>query len=151
MFLTTCTQKKTVSFIIFRHTSSPSSSHCRLHIGPSDLSEGLSFILFARILGNLLQVSSPLGPLLHFDQAGQQTDQQKEDQQAHQGNDGHIQGLQLVGCMEIRREREEKDGSGRVNISTDPLLIQSNTEDKRKGLFFLSEPHNNDYCFNTTL
>lgn len=57
---------------------------------PSNLSESLSLILFASVLGKLLQGSRPLGPLLHFDQAGQQANQQKENQQAQQGNDGHV-------------------------------------------------------------
>lgn len=46
------------------------------------LSEGFSFILLAGVVGELLQGGGPLGPLLHFDQTGQQTDQQEENQQA---------------------------------------------------------------------
>lgn len=101
--------KKTTSHSLHRDTH-----HHHHHIVscPSNLSEGLSLILFASVLGNLLQSSSPLGPPLHFDQAGQQTDQQKENQQAQQGNDGHIQGLQFVGCREAWWEREGRTGVG---------------------------------------
>lgn len=71
--------------------------------GPSHLSEGLSFVLLSSILSNLLQSGGPLGPLLHFDQTGQQTHQQEENQQAQQGDDGHVQRLQLVRFTEARR------------------------------------------------
>lgn len=70
---------------------------------PSDLSEGLPFVLLSSILRDLLQSGGPLGPLFHFDQTGQQTHQQEENQQAQQGNDGHVQRLQLVGFTEARR------------------------------------------------
>lgn len=81
--------------------------HCHLYICPSDLSEGVSLIFFASVLGNLLEGRRPLGPFLHFDQTGQQANQQKENQHAQQGDDGHIQWLQLVGCMTGKgRERQ---------------------------------------------
>lgn len=88
----------------------------------SNLSEGFSLILFASILGNLLQGCSPLGPLFHFDQAGQQTNQQKESYHAQKGDYGHIQWLQLVGCIEVLWEKGEKNRSGRINNSTDLSL-----------------------------
>lgn len=83
--------------------------------GPSDLSEGLSFVLLSSILSNLLQRGGPLGSLLHFDQAGQQTHQQEEHQQAQQGDDGHVQRLQLVRFAEARRGDENRT----INNSAD--------------------------------
>lgn len=74
---------------------------------PSHLSEGLSFVLLASVLCDLLQSRRPLGPLFHLDQAGQQTHQQEENQQAQQGDDGHVQSLQLV------RFRQDEGGGRR--------------------------------------
>lgn len=65
----------------------------------SNLSKCFSLIFFASILGQFLQGSSSLGPLLHFDEAGQQADKQKESQQTQQCNDSHIEWLQPVGYM----------------------------------------------------
>lgn len=83
---------------------------------PPDLSEGLSFVLLPSVLSDLLQSCGPLGPLLDFDQAGEQTDQQEEDQQAQQGDDGHVQRLQLVRCRQSRlgegkTKKKNKTGS----------------------------------------
>lgn len=88
--------------------------YCRCHqtVVSLDLSEGFSFILLAGVLGKLLQGGGPLGPLLHFDQTGQQTDQQEEHQQAQQGDDCHVQSLQLVGC---RKWKMEEDGRWKPN------------------------------------
>lgn len=63
-----------------------------------NLSKSLALIFFASVLGQFLQSSGPLGPLLHFDQAGQKANKQEESQQAKQGNDGHIKRIQSVGC-----------------------------------------------------
>lgn len=109
MFLTTCVDRHKKNS---QSISYDTHHHYRHAVGcPSNLSEGLSLILFASVLGNLLQGSSPLGPLLHFDQARKQTDQQKENQEAQQGNDGHIQCLQLVGCMEAGWDGKEGHSS----------------------------------------
>lgn len=116
MFFTTCEEKD-----IWYSSSGFVINFLDMYLS-SNLSEGFSLILFASILGNLLQGCSPLCPPLHFNQAGQQTDQQKESYHTQKGDDGHIQWLQPVGCMEALREKGEKKSSGRVNNSTDLLL-----------------------------
>lgn len=73
------------------------------------LSEGISLILLACILGNLLNGSGLGSPLLLLDQAGQQTHQQQEDQEAHQCYDCHVEGRQLVGWRREGRGRESRE------------------------------------------
>lgn len=105
MFFTTCEDKDTQSQYIWTGPAAvavtPASAVIALH-----LYEGFSFVLLAGVLGQLLQGGGPLGPLLHFDQTGQQADQQKEDQQAQQGDDCHVQSLQLVGCRKWKMEEQ---------------------------------------------
>lgn len=124
-------------------SAAAAATQCQACVCLSNLSEGLSLVLFTSVLGNLLQGSGPLSPLLHLDQTRQQANQQKENQQAQQGNDGHIQWLQLVGYMVAQWEEREKDMSGRVNNSTGFSLTYWNsdarkvTDDKRKGIFLV--------------
>lgn len=73
------------------------------------LSEGISLILLACVLGNLLNGSGLGSPLLLLDQAGQQTHQQQEDQEAHQCYDCHVEGRQLVGWRREGRGRESRE------------------------------------------
>lgn len=73
------------------------------------LSEGISLILLACVLGNLLDGSGLGSPLLLLDQAGQQTHQQQEDQEAHQCYDCHVEGRQLVGWRREGRGRESRE------------------------------------------
>lgn len=73
------------------------------------LSEGISLILLACILGNLLNGSGLGSPLLLLDQAGQQTHQQQENQEAHQCYDCHVEGRQLVGWRREGRGRESRE------------------------------------------
>ena len=77
------------------------------------LSEGISLVLLACVLGNLLDGSGLGSPLLLLDQAGQQTHQQQEDQEAHQCYDCHVAGRQLVGWREGRgRDSRQKGERG---------------------------------------
>lgn len=73
------------------------------------LSEGISLILLACVLGNLLDGSGLGSPLLLLDQAGQQTHQQQENQEAHQCYDCHVEGRQLVGWRREGRGRESRE------------------------------------------
>lgn len=73
------------------------------------LSEGISLILLACVLGNLLNGSGLGSPLLLLDQAGQQTHQQQENQEAHQCYDCHVEGRQLVGWRREGRGRESRE------------------------------------------
>lgn len=94
------------------------------------LSEGISLVLLACVLGNLLDGSGLGSPLLLLDQAGQQTHQQQENQEAHQCYDCHIEGRQLVGWRREGRGRESREKGERGNIEGE--CGEGEREEKRR-------------------